>query len=77
MLRRDVVNVLNVQVPIPGDVSVDVVDNVTPVASLPDFDHTADWDDANATDDETANASLQICAYHRPEMDRCIVKDIG
>ena len=53
LLLRDVVNALNVQVPIPGDVSVGVVDNVTPVEPLLDFDDTADWDDANATDDET------------------------
>ena len=53
LLRRDVVNgVLHEQVPIP-DPPVGVDENDTLFEALPDIvDHTADWDDANSTDND-------------------------
>ena len=53
LLRRNVVNVLDAQVPIP-DPPVGVVENDTPALEpLPDIvDHTADWDDTNSTADD-------------------------
>ena len=52
MLRRDVVNVLDKQVPMP-ELPVGVVGNDMQIEPPPDIvDHTAYWDDANATDDD-------------------------
>ena len=52
LLRCNVVNVLDAQVPIP-DPPVGVVENDTPIEPLPDIvDHTADWDDTNSTADD-------------------------
>ena len=53
LLRRDVVNVIEEQVPMPNP-PVEVVKNVTPIEPPPDIvDHSADWeDDADATADD-------------------------